>query len=340
LAHPHNRKKQEIVDKTAMSTLGNIKVTLYEPWMHDQVVRMIAREYGFREQYQDRLMKNFYEHPYQLGKSIRIIALDGEKVVGFQSFFHWPYLLDGKPVNTYQSGNSIVDPNYQGQGIFSRLLNYMDEILEDKQIDFLMGFPVGKSYNSFIRNKWINILNLNWYIKVISLFSIARKLDLLKISMEDSSECEPGVPVRNGFSLDCGPEFETWRNTYSGGNNYFYFYYDDGRSCVQFDLKGNQRGRLKELIVGRVRTNCDNLSFMKKAVNALLKKVREQHTFTFVSVALNRRYSRSEILLAFQQVGFKRINKEIFFIVKDYKVGERVYKPELWELYRSDIDTW
>jgi GNAT superfamily N-acetyltransferase len=323
-----------------MSAIGNIKIALYEPWMRDQIVQMICREYGFREEDEDRLIKNFYEHPYQREKSIRITALDGEKVVGFQSFFHWPYLLDGKPVNTYQSGNSIVDPDYRGRGIFSRLLMYLNEIREDKQIDFLMGFPVGGSYNSFIRNKWSNVLNLNWYMKVINPFSIVRKLDFAKLSLEDTPEYMLGIPAWKGFTLNCGPEFETWRKAYSKSNNYFYFHYDDGSYRVQFDLKVNLRGRLKELIVGRVRTDCDNLDFLKKAVKGLVKKVRRQHAFTFISVALNRRYFKPEILMAFCQLGFKRINKEISFIVKDYRVGERVYKPELWELYRSDIDTW
>jgi hypothetical protein len=331
---------EEAIDKEAMSTSDNIKITLYEPWMHDQVARMIAQEYGVREQYQDRLMKNFYEHPYQREKSIRIAALDGEKVVGFQSFFHWPYLLDGKPLNTYQSGNSIVDTNYQGRGIFGRLLSYMDEIREDKQIDFLTGFPVGNSYNSFIRNKWANVLNLNWYIKVISPFSIARKFDLSKISMEDSPECVSEVMARSGFTLNCVPEFEAWRKTYSEGNNYFYFHYTDSSFHAQFDLKVSQRGRLKELIVGRIRTNCYDLDYLTKAVYALIKKIRKQHVFTFVSVALNSRYLKSEILMAFRRLGFRHINKEIFFIVKDYKAGNRVHRPELWELYRSDIDTW
>ncbi len=323
-----------------MSSKDNIKITLHEPWMREQIVRMICQEYGFREDNEDRLIKNFYERPYQKEKSIRITALDGEKVVGFQTFFQWPYILDGKLVNTYQSGNSIVDPHYQKRGIFARLLNYLEEIREEKQIDFLVGFPINRSYNSLIRNKWTNVLNLHWYVKVINPFSIIQKLNLSKLSLETAPEYVPNIPVRKGFTLTRNSEFEAWRQTYSVDNNYFYFHHDDGSFRVRFDLKVNRRGRLKELIVGRVRTNCDNLEFLKKAVKALVRKIRVQNAFTFISVALNRQYFKPEILNAFQQSGFIHISKEIFFLVKDFKVGEMVYKPELWELYRSDIDTW
>ena len=323
-----------------MSASYDIKITLYEPWMLDQILRMIVQEYNFREEDQRRLMRKFYDHPFQRDNSIRIVALDGEKVVGFQSFFYWPYLFEGKPMNTYQSGKSIVDPNYRGRRIFSLLLRYLDEIRENQNIDFLMGFPARTAYNSFIRNKWTNVLNLDWYVKVLNPFSIFRKLDLEKLSLKNVAEYIPCTPTWKGFSLNHDPEFENWRKAYSKNNGYYYFSHADRSSRVQFDLKINLRGRLKELIVGRVRTDSDNIDFLSKAVQGLVKKVRRQHAFSFMSVALNGRYFKPEILKAFRQLGFRRINKEIFFIVKGYMAGEEIYKPELWELYKSDIDTW
>jgi len=128
-----------------MSASYNIKIALYEPWMIDQIIRMIVQEYNFLEDDERSLIRNFYEHPFQREKSIRIVALDGENVVGFQSFFYWPYLFEGKPVNTYQSGNSIVDPNYRGRRIFSLLLGYLDKVRGNQNIDFLMGFPARAS---------------------------------------------------------------------------------------------------------------------------------------------------------------------------------------------------
>ncbi len=328
------------MSKISMNAKDNIKITIYEPWMREQIIRMICQEYGWIEADQETLMKHFYESPYQREKSIRIAALDGKKVVGFQSFFRWPYLLDGIPTNTYQSGNSVVDSNYRRRGIFGRLLDYLNEIKEDKLIDCLIGFPVKASFNSFIYNKWFNTLNLSWYIKIISPFSIVKKINLSKLSLDTTPAFMPDIPNSQGFTLNRDSEFEIWRKNYSKGNDYFYFNYYDASNHIQFDLKVNQRGRLKELVVGGIRTNCDDLNFLKKAVKTLVKKVRGQHAFTFLSVALNNRHIKSEILMTFQQSGFRRIKKEIFFIVKDYKLGDKVYRPELWELYRRDVDTW
>jgi len=319
----------------------DIKIALYESWMRNQVIRMICRQYGREEAQQGKLMEDFYEHPYQREKSLRIVAIDGNKVVGFQSFFYWPYLLDGKHIRTYQSGNTIVDPDYRGQRIFQRTLEYMDMIREDKQIDFLTGFPIMASYNSMVNNKWVNILNLKWYFKVISPFSVLRKYDFAKLSLDVTAKPMAGISIQKGFTLNYDSEFEIWRKYYnSGENHYFYFHYVDGRHQVRFDLKVNLRGKLKELIVGRVQRNCDNLDFLTAALKTMISKVREQHAFTFLSVALNDRFYKNDILQVFTRVGFKRLNKQIFFLVKDYTVGEQVFQPELWELYRSDVDTW
>jgi len=320
----------------------NITITLYESWMLDQVVRMICRQYGRTENHQDKLMKDFYEHPYQRERSIRIVALEGDKVVGFQSFFYWPYLLDGRLKNGYQSGNSVVDPDYQGRGIFKRLLNYLDTIRKDKQIDFLTGFPIDSSYNSLIRNKWKNILNLCWYIKVISLFSLLRRFDPMKLSLDKEPEPVLGIPACKGFVLTRDHDFEAWRESYSRYNHYLYFNFSDGANCVRFDMKVNLRlwGILKELIVGRVQTNCESLDFLKAAVKALIRKIHEEHMSTFLSVALNDRYFKGKILQAFRKAQFKNISKKIYFHVKDFTVGEKIFQPELWELYRNAVDTW
>jgi len=323
-----------------MSTANNIEINLYEPWMREQLVQMVCGEYHLEKELYGSFIQKFYEHTYQREKSLRIVALDGQKVIGFQTFFYWPFLLDGKLINSYQSGNSIVDINYRGRGVFSRLLNYLDEIKKVNQIDLLVGFPSSVSLNSFIRNRWANVLNLDWYTKILNPISIIRKFDMQQIVASGSSACVCGNEAAKGFTLSCDLEFENWRKSYSASSRYFYFHYDKGDRHLRFDFKLNMRGWLKELIVGRVKTNCYDPNFLKKALGKLIQEAHQRQAFTFVSVALNGQYFESEILTAFHQAGFKRINKKIFFIVKDYNVGGSVYKPGLWQLYRSDVDTW
>src|SRR3954467_5729352 len=96
-------------------------IGLYEEWMRPQISKMFSDQYGIREEAFAQLMSDFYEHPFQKNKCIRIIAKEGNMVTGFQSFFYWPYEINGRVYNSYQSGNSLVRPGFRGKGIFQKL---------------------------------------------------------------------------------------------------------------------------------------------------------------------------------------------------------------------------
>ncbi len=289
-------------------------------------------------------MRIFWEHPFQQGKSICITALDGRKVVGHNHFFYWPYLLNGKLLQSYQSGDSIVHPDYRGHRIFSRILCYLNEVQERHSVDFLTGFPGELSFNSFIRNGWSNILNLKWYVKILGVSSLFRRVDAYTAPFDTFSAMTPSSEYSKGFSLSYQPDFRSWRESYSKHNLDFYY---SGKGCwTQFELKVNLCKRIKglisinELIIGRVRTNCYEINFLQNAIKSLIRKVREQRMFTFLSVALNPQHYRREILQAFILAGFRPSKKQSYFIVKDFTVGQELFQPQLWELYMSDLDTW
>ena len=92
-----------------------MEIGLYEDWMRLQVSKMFSNEYHIKEEIFADLMEKFYEHPFQKDKCILIVAKEGQIITGFQSFFFWPYEMNGKTYNSYQSGNSLVHPNFRGK---------------------------------------------------------------------------------------------------------------------------------------------------------------------------------------------------------------------------------
>src|SRR5438876_877685 len=95
--------------------------------MKDQVAALFELEYAIPEKEFSKFMMRLYDHEFQSKKSIKIVAVDGKKVVGFQSFFYWPYSFNNKTFNSYQSGNSLVHPDHRGKRLFSRMLNFIYE---------------------------------------------------------------------------------------------------------------------------------------------------------------------------------------------------------------------
>jgi GNAT superfamily N-acetyltransferase len=320
----------------------NIRITAYEDWMKPQVAEMFSLQYNVPAADFAALMDNFYDHPYQEEKCIRIAAVEGEKVIGFQSFFYWPYYFKGKLQHAFQSGNSLVHPDHRGKGIFQQLLNFLGEHREKFGIDFLIGFPINASRNSLIRNGWKNILDLQWNIVTAS--PVRSLLGDEKKKLARAFNDKPSVSIREAagewFRLSDEKEFLEWRKCYSATQTYFYHVFTENGKSVEFTLKPSRRRKyIRELIIGNVRTENNDRVFMQKAFRDLQTKVKRSGAAAFLSFAYNPHASAISAALL-SQAGFKKIEKKIFFAVKTFTENHPAEDPANWILFRSDIDTW
>ncbi|MFN5621625.1 MAG: GNAT family N-acetyltransferase [Flavobacteriales bacterium] len=310
----------------------------YEDWMRPQVVRLFDMEYSTGESEFDRLFGSFYEHPFQREMCIRIVAVDGERVAGFQSFFYWPVMLRGRHVQAYQSGNSLVHPDYRGKGLFGKMLNYIHEPGSGFNCELLIGFPVEASYNSFMRNGWLNPFNLQWYIKPMN--------PLLSFLSNPEKQLQRAWGNRQQIDFACDKKgiavaqlkaFDDYRMAYETGDFYRFSYTQDEKRAF-FEMKAQRRKRvIRELIIGKMLFSHHDASFMREALRALVKEVRKCASFTMMSCAVNTSCESEKIAL--QALGFKIIERKIYFIAKGpLASGEQDWSS--WWIHRSDIDTW
>jgi GNAT superfamily N-acetyltransferase len=269
--------------------------------MAAQVAELFHRHYGTApEAFLDRFVR-FYEHPYQRGRCVRVVALDGEKVVGFIGFVVWPYTLDGRQFDSFQCCDVLLDASHRGRGTFQRMLDFVDE-----RPDFIVGFPVETAKNAFLRNGWTHVLDLQWYVK----FQWRK----------GARVSAPSSPSASRLRLTDDAEFVAWRRGYSHRNRYVV----DG----PFELKRIRRFRLlRELIVGDVRA--DDADFA-----ALAKRTRGA---AYLSIALNPLDPLVDRVVG---AGFRKIDRKIAFIVKPFACEDLVTDPARWRLFRADLDTW
>jgi GNAT superfamily N-acetyltransferase len=320
----------------------NIRITAYEDWMKPQVAELFSAQYNVPVSEFAMLMDNFYDHPYQKAKCIRIAAVEGEKVIGFQSFFFWPYYFKGSLQHSFQSGNSLVHPDHRGKGIFQQLLNFLGEHREKFGIDFLVGFPIHASRNSLLRNGWKNILDLEWHITSASPLRSLLGDEKKKLARVFGNSPDASLKENAGEWLRLSDEaaFLEWRKCYSATQHYFYHIYRENGKAVEFTLKPSRRKKhIRELIIGNVRTENNDPAFMKNAFNDLLSKVKSSGAAAFISFACNPHASAISVS-TLSQAGFRKIEKKIFFAVKTFTEKHPAEDPANWILFRSDIDTW
>lgn len=310
----------------------------YEDWMRPQVVELFDLEYKTGIDSFDSLFGSFYEHAYQREKCIRLVALDGERVAGFQSFFYWPIIHQGKKLVSYQSGNSLVHPDYRGKGIFGQLLSFIHQPENGFDFDILIGFPVEASYNSFIRNGWKNPFNLQWYVRpshpVRSLFT--RPDQALRRAWGDRSTCDFHAADQLSY-VEQTTSFDDYRFRYETGE-FYRWNYRVGDASAYAELKFQTRKRIiKELVIGKFLVSATESNFIQQSIQQLMLDIQSNAHFTMVSIAANP--SDEMFTRAIEQVGFKPIDRKIYFIAKGPLANELDNWNDWW-MFRSDIDTW
>lgn len=314
-----------------------IVITWYDDSMRSQVISMFEKEYQLESNSFKSLFSKFYFYPFQKDRCLLIVAMDGKTVAGFQSFFYWPYVVSGKKINSFQSGNSIVHPDYRGRGIFQKMLAFIEQQEKTIGIDLLLGFPVEASFKNFIKDKWQNIFNLQWYLKPANPFAFLN-------SIPKTRGFSQGLLKPKGFQSDqmrlsTDEDFFRWRENYSDKNNYYTFTYSSGETEILFHLKKNKRKKiLNELIIGNIVPNSNKaIAHIEPALKQLLTATRWQ--FHFVSIAINE---EGDVVVKdiLKKLGFRRTEKSIYFIVKPFTNTHFFLDPRNWVVYRSDIDTW
>jgi GNAT superfamily N-acetyltransferase len=316
-------------------------ITFYEDWMKEQVVDLFVEEYKVTKDYFSAFFDQFYDAPYQKVNSIRLVALEDKTVIGFQSFFFWPFIKNNITYKSLQSGNSLIHKDHRGKGIFSKLLNFIDENKAELNIDFLIGFPIDASFNSLFRKGWINVFNLKWYIKIASFYSVLMPLKLEKFKQFDTAKKIITNYKPQFFKLSEDDAFVAWRKGYQNQANYFNYEYNEQNQKVQLCCKVQTRKTyIKEVIIGNILATDYNKELIKKAIQELFKKLKSKNLATIVSIALNEN-SNVDQLEVIKSLNFKDINKQIYFFTYPMNINkEELINPKNWELYRGDIDTW
>jgi len=318
-----------------------MKITLYEPWMEKQVIDLFVDQYESDRDEFTQFFKVFYGSSFQKDKAIRIVALDEDKVIGLQAYFYWPYSKDGVAYNSYQSGNSIVHPDYRGQGLFGKMLNHIDEIASEFKIDFLLGFPVEASKNSFLRREWSNLFDLEWHVKLVSILSLLKpyKIDNYKF-LNDNSKASLIAGDSSHYKLTESEAFLEWRSKYSNSESYFTKVFESNGEVLELECKVQVRKKyIKQLVIGRIRTDSQDVQFVTQSLKKFIKLLRKQRLATIISIAYNSE-NNTVINKAIDRLSFRKISNKIYFIVKPFTDKKNILNRKNWELYHNDIDTW
>lgn len=120
----------------------------------------------------------FRDNPF--GESILACAEENDEIIGCVGYGIQPFLLNGNLLKGVLSFETFVHPDYQGKGIFSKLIQLAELELKVQNVDFILNFPNDNSINGFLKNGWKMLTPPEYRIRIVDLFSSVIYLHHLK----------------------------------------------------------------------------------------------------------------------------------------------------------------
>ncbi len=111
------------------------------------------------------------ENPF--GRSPAWVATDGGQLAGFRVLMRWEFVQAGTVVKAVRAVDTATHPDFQGQGIFTRLtLHALEELRDD--VSFVFNTPNDQSRPGYLKMGWQVIGRLPTAVRPIHLAGIPR----------------------------------------------------------------------------------------------------------------------------------------------------------------------
>lgn len=115
----------------------------------------------------DFWMNKHYKNP--LGESIFVGVFDNQCLVAMNAYMPIYYTYNTEVLKALESCESAVNINYRHQGLFSKIMIFMEEWAQEQGYDFLVGYPNIYSYPGFIKLGWEVVNTVEAYGRIANL---------------------------------------------------------------------------------------------------------------------------------------------------------------------------
>ena len=119
------------------------------------ILALLAASLGWNS---DERLERFFEWKHEqnpFGRSPRLVAVDGDRMVGFRTFLRWEFVdARGEVLRAVRAVDTATDPQYQGRGIFRSLtLRAVEELAADG-VAFVFNTPNARSRPGYLTMGW------------------------------------------------------------------------------------------------------------------------------------------------------------------------------------------
>ncbi|MFD2036619.1 GNAT family N-acetyltransferase [Belliella marina] len=146
------------------------------------------------------------------GASLVLLAIDKGDIVGVRAFMRWEWVYQGKVLKALRAVDTAVHPDYQGQGLFTRLTKKLLEDAKNEGFDFIFNTPNSKSIQGYYKMGWEKFGSIPINVQFNGLFVKKSTQVMPNIDVELFLKTIDRIKMDSeGISKKCNVEFLEWR---------------------------------------------------------------------------------------------------------------------------------
>lgn len=320
--------------------VASIAIREASPADTDQILALMEAVFSKQQYFASTRSRESWNWKYEknvFGKPIHIVATSDERIVGFRSFWPWEFVCRGQILKAYQPVDTVVHPDYQGQGLFTKLtvkaLNQATEI----GADLLFNFPNQNSLPGYLKLGWNYVAKLPWLVKPLRPFrlfnTLKSKEKAIPVELDEKYRITPEMcdELLERASFDGllrtrqTKEFLWWRY----GENLFFKYgalqVTEGRKKLSAIFEVNQKGTRREMIIVDI---LGSNELVKKLFRELIEVAKSMNV-DFITTIMTNGYEMEKLRF----LGFMKVRKKnLVALPLNLSLENKAIKLDNWRI--------
>jgi GNAT superfamily N-acetyltransferase len=141
----------------------------------EELVGLFNQTFGIRKSEKAWNWK-YLQNPLSSNETEVIIALDKGRIVGARPFMFAEMWINGKKAKTAQHCDTMVHPDHQRMGIFSKMGRFSIEYLQKRGIALSYGFPNSLSSKGFLKQGYEELVETEKLFKIMNPEAISYRI--------------------------------------------------------------------------------------------------------------------------------------------------------------------
>ena len=246
-----------------------------------EIVRVLKASLGEEELQLSEEVWRYKHIDNPFGRSIVLIALENDKIIGVRAFMRWKWQHVRKDFSALRAVDTATHPDHQGKGIFKKLTLHAVKIAKESGDHFVFNTPNEQSRPGYLKMGWKRtgkiFVGLKPSLSFLSIVKVKQEYNIEKQVSDKGIEhlCvnwNQNLSSKDGLFTPKSKEFLSWRYEDNPLQKYEIFA-GNGYYLAAYVKK---RGSLKEFRISESlydQTLVDK-NQLKKIINKLSKRFK------------------------------------------------------------------